>query len=146
MNRLSQSERCVERLQACRFCKLLLPWKDLDQHQLICGSRTELCGDCRRYVTLRDQPVHQLTCPAASAPSQTNSNASSDTGKAAQPERLWLKLPTCQSSYSLLSTAKSRVRRDRSEAWSPAEGTEKHKVCLKGCRGTRAQLNVSSAG
>lgn len=147
VKRLSQSDHCAERLQTCLFCKLLLPWKELGQHQHICGSRTELCGDCRCYVTLRDQPVHWTTCPATSAPSQTNSNPSSDTSKRMQPERLWFKLQTwyCFSSYSLFSTAKSRVRRDRCKASIPAEGIEKRKVCLKDCREIRAKLKGLAA-
>lgn len=147
VKRLSQSDHCAERLQTCLFCKLLLPWKELGQHQHICGSRTELCGDCRCYVTLWDQPVHWTTCPATSAPSQTNSNPSSDTSKRMQPERLWFKLQTwyCFWSYSLFSTAKSRVRRDRCKASIPAEGIEKRKVCLKDCREIRAKLKGLAA-
>uniref|UniRef100_A0A671Y3Q5 XIAP associated factor 1 n=1 Tax=Sparus aurata TaxID=8175 RepID=A0A671Y3Q5_SPAAU len=57
-----QSDECVERPQSCHFCELELPWKQLDEHQLVCGSRTELCRDCGRYVTLRDQAEHGLTC------------------------------------------------------------------------------------
>ncbi|XP_003968784.1 XIAP-associated factor 1 [Takifugu rubripes] len=76
-----QSDHCAERLQTCLFCKLELPWKELSQHQLVCGSRTELCGDCGRYVTLRDQAVHELSCPATSAPPQTNSKAPPDATK-----------------------------------------------------------------
>ncbi|KAM3615447.1 uncharacterized protein V6R79_002488 [Siganus canaliculatus] len=59
-----EAEECVERLQSCQFCELELPWKELDEHQLVCGSRTELCRECGRYVTLRDQPNHALTCSA----------------------------------------------------------------------------------
>lgn len=77
---MSQSAHCAERLQTCLFCKLELPWKDLDQHQHVCGSRTELCGDCGRYVTLRDQSEHELTCqatPADRKPAPDTSNAPS---------------------------------------------------------------------
>ncbi|XP_041796853.1 XIAP-associated factor 1-like [Chelmon rostratus] len=59
-----ESDECVERLQSCQFCELELPWKELNEHRLACGSRTELCGDCGRYVTLRDRPEHGLTCSA----------------------------------------------------------------------------------
>lgn len=94
----SQSDHCAERLQTCVFCKLELPWKELSQHQLVCGSRTELCGDCGRYVTLRDQEVHELTCPGTSTPSQTNSKPPSDTSK--MSERLWLKLQSSKHAFS----------------------------------------------
>ncbi|XP_034722644.1 XIAP-associated factor 1 [Etheostoma cragini] len=57
-----EADECVERLQSCQFCELELPWKELAEHCLVCGSRTELCRDCGRYVTLRDQPKHGLTC------------------------------------------------------------------------------------
>lgn len=88
----SQSDHCAERLQPCLFCNLELPWKELDQHQHVCGSRTELCGDCGHYVILRYQSVHELTCPASSAPSPTNSKPTSDTSKKMQHERLQLNL------------------------------------------------------
>lgn len=71
-----ESDECVERLQSCQFCEVELPWKDLEEHQLACGSRTELCVDCGRYVTLRDQPEHDSTCSAtdnSSGPRQTTS-------------------------------------------------------------------------
>uniref|UniRef100_A0A3Q1EZ73 XIAP associated factor 1 n=1 Tax=Acanthochromis polyacanthus TaxID=80966 RepID=A0A3Q1EZ73_9TELE len=70
------ADECEERLQSCVFCDLELPWKELDQHCLVCGSRTELCRDCGRYVKLRDQPEHQMTCSAAdgdSSPPLANS-------------------------------------------------------------------------
>ncbi|XP_042370064.1 XIAP-associated factor 1-like, partial [Plectropomus leopardus] len=73
------SHECEERLQSCQFCELELPWKELDEHCLVCGSRTELCRDCGRYVTLRDRPEHDLTCSAAdnsSGPLKTNSKLS----------------------------------------------------------------------
>ncbi|GLD52897.1 XIAP-associated factor 1 [Lates japonicus] len=71
-----ESDECVERPQTCQFCELVLPWKELDEHCLVCGSRTELCRDCNRYVKLRDQPGHGLTCSASnnsSGPPQTTS-------------------------------------------------------------------------
>lgn len=75
-----EADECEERLQSCVFCELELPWKELDEHCLACGSRTELCRDCGRYVKLRDQPEHELTCSAADnhpSPPQTNSSAPS---------------------------------------------------------------------
>ncbi|KAE8295625.1 XIAP-associated factor 1 BIRC4-binding protein [Larimichthys crocea] len=71
-----ESDECVERLQSCQYCELELPWKELDEHHVACGSRTELCRECGRYVTLRDQPGHGLTCSATddgSGPPQTTS-------------------------------------------------------------------------
>ncbi|XP_078102922.1 XIAP-associated factor 1 isoform X2 [Sander vitreus] len=71
-----ESDECVERLQSCQFCELELPWKELGEHCLVCGSRTELCRDCGRYVTLKDQPKHGLTCSATdngTGPPQTTS-------------------------------------------------------------------------
>ncbi|XP_013879139.1 XIAP-associated factor 1 [Austrofundulus limnaeus] len=56
-----ESEECVERLHKCPFCELEVPWKELQEHSLVCGSRTELCRDCGRYVQLRDQPDHSCT-------------------------------------------------------------------------------------
>lgn len=61
---VSQSDECVKRLQKCNFCELELPWRELQEHSLACGSRTELCIDCGRYVTLRDQRDHSRTCPS----------------------------------------------------------------------------------
>ncbi|XP_022623363.1 XIAP-associated factor 1 [Seriola dumerili] len=66
-----ESDECVERLQACQFCELELPSKELDGHCLVCGSRTELCKDCNRYVKLRDQPEHGSTCSANDTPPDT---------------------------------------------------------------------------
>ncbi|XP_041656159.1 XIAP-associated factor 1 [Cheilinus undulatus] len=57
-----ETDECVERLESCNFCELEMPFKELNEHSLACGSRTELCRDCGRYVTLRDQPKHALTC------------------------------------------------------------------------------------
>ncbi|XP_028320819.1 XIAP-associated factor 1-like isoform X2 [Gouania willdenowi] len=57
-----EENECVERLQSCSFCELELPWKQLDEHCLACGSRTERCLDCGRYVKLCDQPQHDSTC------------------------------------------------------------------------------------
>uniref|UniRef100_A0A8P4GCE9 TRAF-type domain-containing protein n=1 Tax=Dicentrarchus labrax TaxID=13489 RepID=A0A8P4GCE9_DICLA len=71
-----ESDECVERLQSCKFCELEMPWKDLNEHCLACGSRTELCRDCGRYITLRDLPEHGLTCSDTdngSGPPQTTS-------------------------------------------------------------------------
>uniref|UniRef100_A0A3Q3WFE0 TRAFD1/XAF1 zinc finger domain-containing protein n=1 Tax=Mola mola TaxID=94237 RepID=A0A3Q3WFE0_MOLML len=69
-----ESNECVERLCECRFCELEVPWRQLDEHEQVCGSRTELCGDCGRYVTLRDQPEHGHTCPGDSNRSQAVSS------------------------------------------------------------------------
>ncbi|XP_075892939.1 XIAP-associated factor 1 [Nelusetta ayraudi] len=57
-----ESDECVERLRKCDFCELDMPWKELQEHGLACGSRTELCRECGSYVTLRDQPDHSQTC------------------------------------------------------------------------------------
>ncbi|KAG7479614.1 XIAP-associated factor 1 [Solea senegalensis] len=73
-----EADECVERLHACHFCDLELPWKELDQHCVFCGSRTELCRDCGRYVKLSDLPSHASTCSAAAAdatPPQTTSTS-----------------------------------------------------------------------
>lgn len=61
---VTQSEECAERLHKCPFCELEVPWKDLHEHSLVCGSRTELCGDCGRYVQLRALPGHSSICSA----------------------------------------------------------------------------------
>ena len=74
----------MERRECCHFCELELPWKQLDEHQLVCGSRTELCRDCGRYVTLRDQAKHGLTCSDTvngSGPPQTTSEKTANNSK-----------------------------------------------------------------
>ncbi|XP_026197144.1 XIAP-associated factor 1 isoform X2 [Anabas testudineus] len=76
-----ESDECVERLQTCQFCMLELPWKELDEHCLACGSRTELCGDCRRYVKLMDKQQHGLNCSAAQDDLTPPQPASSATNK-----------------------------------------------------------------
>uniref|UniRef100_A0A3B3THB7 XIAP associated factor 1 n=1 Tax=Poecilia latipinna TaxID=48699 RepID=A0A3B3THB7_9TELE len=60
-----EAEECPERLQMCTFCELEVPWKQLEEHSVVCGSRTELCKDCGRYVKLSDQSEHSSTCSAA---------------------------------------------------------------------------------
>ncbi|XP_068441529.1 XIAP-associated factor 1 [Clinocottus analis] len=82
-----ESDQCEERLQSCCYCELELPRKDLDEHQLVCGSRTELCRDCGRYVTLRDRPGHAA---AACSPA---SGAGGATGDSAPPPQTAGKLP-----------------------------------------------------
>lgn len=42
-----------------------MPWKELKQHCLACGSRTELCKDCNTYVKLSDRVTHLSTCSGA---------------------------------------------------------------------------------
>ncbi|XP_031612491.1 XIAP-associated factor 1 [Oreochromis aureus] len=77
-----EADECVERLQACQFCDLEVPSKELDGHSLVCGSRTELCRDCGCYVRLRDQPSHGLTCSVtekSSSPLQATSRALKET-------------------------------------------------------------------
>ncbi|XP_019950527.2 XIAP-associated factor 1 [Paralichthys olivaceus] len=72
-----KADECVERLQACKFCDLELPWKKLAEHCLACGSRTELCRDCNRFVKLSDQPEHASTCSSAdnnTSPASTPTN------------------------------------------------------------------------
>nr|XP_046244399.1 XIAP-associated factor 1 [Scatophagus argus] len=105
-----ESDECVERLQSCQFCELELPWKELDEHHLVCGSRTELCGDCGRYVTKRDQPEHSLTCSA------------SDNGSG--PPETTSKLPP--------NNTEATVICDRCSAPFPAKDIEEHKLeCVK---------------
>ncbi|XP_072249154.1 XIAP-associated factor 1 [Leuresthes tenuis] len=73
-----ESDDCVERLQKCQFCELEVPWKELEDHLLVCGSRTELCRDCGCYVRLRDQQEHSSICSDTdknSGPPQTASSA-----------------------------------------------------------------------
>ncbi|KAM9852797.1 XIAP-associated factor 1 [Aulostomus maculatus] len=100
-------DECVERLEACQYCDLELPWKGLDEHSLVCGSRTELCKDCGHYVTLRDQPGHQLTC--------------SDTDSGSGPP------PTISSSLKQIK-AKSTVRCSNCASSFPAEDIEEHEL------------------
>ncbi|KAM6932879.1 XIAP-associated factor 1 [Xenentodon cancila] len=59
-----ESDECLERLQTCPFCELEVPWKNLDEHTVVCGSRTELCRDCGRYVKLTDWAEHSSVCSA----------------------------------------------------------------------------------
>lgn len=84
---------CVERLQKCDFCELDMPWKELQEHSLACGSRTELCRECGRYVTLRDQPDHSQTCSStdqASALPPPTRKPGTDSGRM-QTQRFWQK-------------------------------------------------------
>ncbi|XP_043974696.1 XIAP-associated factor 1 isoform X3 [Gambusia affinis] len=60
-----EADECPERLQKCTFCELEVPWKQLEEHTVVCGSRTELCKDCSRYIKLSDQSEHSSTCSAA---------------------------------------------------------------------------------
>uniref|UniRef100_A0A3B3V278 XIAP associated factor 1 n=1 Tax=Poecilia latipinna TaxID=48699 RepID=A0A3B3V278_9TELE len=62
-----EDHECPERLQMCTFCELEVPWKQLEEHSVVCGSRTELCKDCGRYVKLSDQseiyfPPNTVSC------------------------------------------------------------------------------------
>ncbi|XP_054884233.1 XIAP-associated factor 1 isoform X2 [Poeciliopsis prolifica] len=66
-----EAEECLERLQKCMFCELEVPWKQLEEHTVMCGSRTELCQDCGRYVKLSDQSEHSSTCSAADGEDST---------------------------------------------------------------------------
>ncbi|KAM9801278.1 XIAP-associated factor 1 [Neosynchiropus ocellatus] len=59
-------EECVQRMQECKFCQIELPFKELHEHAVACGSRTELCIDCGRYVKLMDQQTHDQTCSGSS--------------------------------------------------------------------------------
>lgn len=74
-----EAEECPERLQKCQFCELEVPWKQLQEHALACGSRTELCRDCGRYVKLSDQPEHSSTCSAANEDSTQAASSATDT-------------------------------------------------------------------
>lgn len=101
-----EADECVERLQSCQFCELELPFKELHEHSLACGSRTELCRDCGRYVTLRDQPGHGLTCAATdedSSPPQTTSQ------RPPESRQMTVRCVRCMASF-------------------PADDIEKHKL------------------
>uniref|UniRef100_A0A3B3THL4 XIAP associated factor 1 n=1 Tax=Poecilia latipinna TaxID=48699 RepID=A0A3B3THL4_9TELE len=71
-----EAEECPERLQMCTFCELEVPWKQLEEHSVVCGSRTELCKDCGRYVKLSDQSEHSSTCSAADEEDSTQTLSS----------------------------------------------------------------------
>ncbi|KAM4590062.1 XIAP-associated factor 1 [Fundulus diaphanus] len=84
-----EAEECPDRLEKCQFCELEVPWKQLQEHCVVCGSRTELCRDCGSYVKLSDQPQHGLTCSAADeedSPQHASSapDTSDDVPKSAQ--------------------------------------------------------------
>ncbi|KAK2912844.1 XIAP-associated factor 1 [Channa argus] len=98
-----ESDECVERLQACQFCKLELPWRQLDEHCLSCGSRTELCRDCGRYIKLREQSDHSSTC------STTNNDSNPP-----------------QITSSPLNMTKLRVKCQRCTKLFPVEDINKH--------------------
>ncbi|XP_008307017.2 TRAF-type zinc finger domain-containing protein 1-like isoform X1 [Cynoglossus semilaevis] len=73
-----ETDECIERLQICEYCDLEMPWKELKQHCLACGSRTELCKDCNTYVKLSDRVTHLSTCSGAdsySSPADAQSAA-----------------------------------------------------------------------
>ncbi|XP_029026050.1 XIAP-associated factor 1 [Betta splendens] len=90
-----ESDECMERLQSCPFCDLELPWKDLQQHRVACGSRTELCRDCGRYVKLSDQAQHSWTCSGADGDSSPD-----QTARASQSKRnLTVSCSSCMASF-----------------------------------------------
>ncbi|KAI5626109.1 XIAP-associated factor 1 [Silurus asotus] len=57
-----EANDCTKRLESCEFCQMDLPWSDLKEHTVACGSRTELCPDCKKYVRLKDQLQHANIC------------------------------------------------------------------------------------
>ncbi|PWA20504.1 hypothetical protein CCH79_00003509, partial [Gambusia affinis] len=71
-----EADECPERLQKCMFCELEVPWKQLEEHTVVCGSRTELCKDCGRYIKLSDQSEHSSTCSAAEGEDSTQTLSS----------------------------------------------------------------------
>ncbi|KAI5099381.1 XIAP-associated factor 1 [Silurus meridionalis] len=57
-----EANECTKRLESCEYCQMDLPWSDLKEHTVACGSRTELCPDCKKYVRLKDQLQHANIC------------------------------------------------------------------------------------
>ncbi|MFT7803684.1 XIAP-associated factor 1 isoform X2 [Arapaima gigas] len=90
-------EECEGRMQLCKFCQLEMPFRDLDEHTVTCGSRTEHCGDCGRYVQLRDQKNHALQC--SPVPREENRQ---DTAVHSQKQKSTLQLCfNCMKTYPL---------------------------------------------
>ncbi|XP_033833012.1 XIAP-associated factor 1 [Periophthalmus magnuspinnatus] len=57
-----EEEECPARVEACAFCELEMPFVQLQEHIVACGSRTERCLDCGQYVKLSDQEEHNRVC------------------------------------------------------------------------------------
>ena len=49
---------CVKRLISCDYCKCPVPFKNLIEHEDVCGSRTEECEYCSKRVQLRYLLTH----------------------------------------------------------------------------------------
>uniref|UniRef100_A0AAV2J5S5 TRAFD1/XAF1 zinc finger domain-containing protein n=1 Tax=Knipowitschia caucasica TaxID=637954 RepID=A0AAV2J5S5_KNICA len=81
-----KEQECPLRLQLCVFCDLTLPWTELQEHAVACGSRTEPCPDCGRYVKLCDQQEHEKTCLYLDLELDHNEPSASSGSKGAQGE------------------------------------------------------------
>ncbi|KAM9469422.1 XIAP-associated factor 1 [Clarias gariepinus] len=68
-----EANKCTERLQSCKYCQLDLPFSNLKEHTVTCGSRTERCPDCKQYVILKDQLQHAQTCTSVEFSFKTKS-------------------------------------------------------------------------
>ncbi|KAK5868220.1 hypothetical protein PBY51_009254 [Eleginops maclovinus] len=113
-----ESDECEQRLQTCQFCDLELPVKDLQDHDVVCGSRTELCMECGRYVTLRLRPGHASTCPGVHNGSGPPESTGKLTPNKVSCSRCWASFPVevieehkrgCVSSMTLLDDEDEEV-------------------------------------
>ncbi|XP_042298377.1 XIAP-associated factor 1 [Sceloporus undulatus] len=63
-----RAEQCPERMAACNFCELELPFHRMGPHLEACGARTTPCWDCGKYVMYRALEAHYQGCQGGSAP------------------------------------------------------------------------------
>lgn len=53
-----QSEECIFRLVCCKFCDRRLPFKEMEDHETMCGGKSELCVICHKPVSKRKMTNH----------------------------------------------------------------------------------------
>ena len=49
---------CNCRLVSCQYCELKIQYKDLKEHEYICGSKTEKCPKCGKLIPMKDYNEH----------------------------------------------------------------------------------------
>ncbi|KAL4462067.1 hypothetical protein ABPG74_000912 [Tetrahymena malaccensis] len=54
--------QCSLRPRECRYCNVLFPIQEFEQHEYICGCRTKVCGLCKKNILMRDYENHMDTC------------------------------------------------------------------------------------
>ncbi|KAL4483645.1 hypothetical protein ABPG72_006711 [Tetrahymena utriculariae] len=54
--------QCQLRPRECRYCNVLFPVQEFEQHEYTCGCRTKVCGLCKKNILMRDYENHMDTC------------------------------------------------------------------------------------